>query len=103
MDQRVGFLFRQYGLVSAPVVDVNRRLLGVITVTTWCTSSRGAERTSSSSAACRDDIFTSPWRASRQRVPWLLMILVSSTLSASVIYLFNHSIQQLVASPCSCR
>ena len=33
MDQEeVGFLFRQYGLVSAPVVDVNRRLLGVITV-----------------------------------------------------------------------
>ena len=33
MDQEeVGFLFRQYGLVSAPVVDANRRLLGVITV-----------------------------------------------------------------------
>ncbi len=30
MDQEeVGFLFRQYGLVSAPVVDANRRLLGV--------------------------------------------------------------------------
>jgi magnesium transporter len=42
-------------------------------------------------------IFTSPWRASRRRVPWLLMSLVSSTLSASVIYFFNHSIQQLVA------
>ena len=30
MDQEeVGFVFRQYGLVSAPVVDANRRLLGV--------------------------------------------------------------------------
>ena len=33
MDQEeVGFMFRQYGLVSAPVVDAHRRLLGVITV-----------------------------------------------------------------------
>jgi CBS domain-containing protein len=31
MDQEeVGFVFRQYGLVSAPVVDADRRLLGVI-------------------------------------------------------------------------
>jgi len=33
MDQeQVAYLFRQYGLVSAPVVDDGGRLLGVITV-----------------------------------------------------------------------
>ncbi len=100
MDQEeVGFLFRQYGLVSAPVVDINRRLLGVITVddVVHVIEEEAEEDILKLGGVQETSIFTSPWRASRQRVPWLLMSLVSSTLSASVIYLFNHSIQQLVA------
>ncbi len=100
MDQEeVGFLFRQYGLVSAPVVDANRRLLGVITVddVVHVIEEEAEEDLLGLGGVQETSIFTSPWRASRQRVPWLLMSLVSSTLSASVIYLFNHSIQQLVA------
>jgi magnesium transporter len=86
-------------LVSAPVVDVNRRLLGVITVddVVHVIEEEAEEDILKLGGVQETSIFTSPWRASRQRVPWLLMSLVSSTLSASVIYLFNHSIQQLVA------
>jgi magnesium transporter len=100
MDQEeVGFVFRQYGLVSAPVVDVNRRLLGVITVddVVHVIEEEAEEDLLGLGGVQETSIFTSPWRASRQRVPWLLMSLVSSTLSASVIYMFNHSIEQLVA------
>jgi magnesium transporter len=100
MDQEeVGFLFRQYGLVSAPVVDANRRLLGVITVddVVHVIEEEAEEDILKLGGVQETSIFTSPWRASRQRVPWLLMSLVSSTLSASVIYFFNHSIEQLVA------
>jgi magnesium transporter len=100
MDQEeVGFLFRQYGLVSAPVVDVNRRLLGVITVddVVHVIEEEAEEDILKLGGVQETSIFTSPWRASRQRVPWLLMSLVSSTLSASVIYMFNHSIEQMVA------
>jgi magnesium transporter len=101
MDQEaVGFLFRQYGLVSAPVVDPNGRLLGVITVDDVVhVIEEEAEEDILKLGGVQQEtsIFTSPWRASRQRVPWLLMSLVSSTLSASVIYMFHHSIEQLVA------
>jgi magnesium transporter len=100
MDQEeVGFLFRQYGMVSAPVVDTNRRLLGVITVddVVHVIEEEAEEDILKLGGVQETSIFTSPWRASRQRVPWLLMSLVSSTLSASVIYFFNHSIEQLVA------
>jgi magnesium transporter len=100
MDQEeVGFLFRQYGMVSAPVVDANRRLLGVITVddVVHVIEEEAEEDLLGLGGVQEMSIFTSPWRASRQRVPWLLMSLVSSTLSASVIYFFNQSIEQLVA------
>ncbi len=100
MDQEeVGFQFRQYGLVSAPVVNDAGRLLGVITVddVVDVLQEEAGEDILKLGGVQETSIFTSPWRASRQRVPWLLMSLVSSTVSASVIHFFEHSIQQLVA------
>ena len=92
MDQEeVGFLFRQYGLVSAPVVDVNRRLLGVITVddVVHVIEEEAEEDILKLGGVPEADIFTPPWRASMQRVPWLLMNLGTATLSASVVALFE--------------
>ncbi|HEX5078215.1 MAG TPA: magnesium transporter, partial [Geminicoccaceae bacterium] len=98
-QEKVAFMFRQYGLVSAPVVGANGRMLGVITVddVVHVLEEEAEEDILKLGGVQETSIFVSPWRASRQRVPWLLMSLVSSTLSASVIYHFNHSIEQLVA------
>ena len=105
MDQEeVGFLFRQYGLVSAPVVDANRRLLGVITVDDVVhVIEEEAEEDLLGLGGVQERHLHLALAASMQRVPWLLMSLVSSTLSASVIALFNHSIRSWWRSPCSCR
>jgi magnesium transporter len=100
MDQEeIGFRFRQYNLVSAPVVDANGRLLGVITIddVVDVLEAEAEEDILKLGGVQETGIFASPWRASRQRVPWLLMSFVSSTISASVIHLFEGSIQQLVA------
>jgi magnesium transporter len=100
MDQEeVGFQFRQYGLVSAPVVNDGGRLLGVITVddVVDVLEEEAEEDILKLGGVQETSIFTSPWRASRQRVPWLLMSLVSSTFSASVIHFFQHSIEKMVA------
>jgi magnesium transporter len=98
-QEEVAFQFRQYGLVSAPVVNDAGRLLGVITVddVVDVLQEEAEEDILKLGGVQETSIFTSPWRASRQRVPWLLMSLVSSTISASVIHLFEHSIQQMVA------
>jgi magnesium transporter len=100
MDQeRVGFLFRQYGLVSAPVVDPHNRLLGVITVddVVDVLEEEAEEDILRLGGVPEASIFTSPFRASRQRVPWLLLSLISATIGASVIHHFEQSIEQLVA------
>jgi magnesium transporter len=99
MDQEeVGFLFRQYGLVSAPVVDANRRLLGVITVddVVHVIEEEAEEDLLGLGGVPEADIFAPPFQTSLRRVPWLLINLGTATLAALVIAQFEAEIAQLV-------
>lgn len=100
MDQEeVANLFRQYALVSAPVVDVGERLIGVITVD---------DVVHIIDEEAEDDIFklggvgdASIYRTvidtARARVQWLALNLVTAFLAAGVISLFSATIEQIVA------
>jgi len=99
MDQEeVGFVFRQYGLVSAPVVDANRRLLGVITVddVVHVIEEEAEEDILKLGGVPEADLFVSPLRTSMRRVPWLLLNLGTATLAALVIAQFAYAIDALV-------
>jgi magnesium transporter len=99
MDQEeVGFVFRQYGLVSAPVVDANRRLLGVITVddVVHVIEEEAEEDILRLGGVPEADLFVSPLRTSMRRVPWLLLNLGTATLAALVIAQFAQAIDTLV-------
>ncbi|MGH6895209.1 MAG: magnesium transporter [Geminicoccaceae bacterium] len=99
MDQEeVSFVFRQYGLVSAPVVDANRRLLGVITVddVVHVIEEEAEEDILNLGGVPEADLFVSPLRTSMRRVPWLLLNLGTATLAALVIAQFADAIDALV-------
>ena len=99
MDQEeVGFVFRQYGLVSAPVVDANRRLLGVITVddVVHVIEEEAEEDILKLGGVPEGDLFAPPIQTSMHRVPWLLVNLGTATLAALVIAQFEGEIEQLV-------
>jgi magnesium transporter len=99
MDQEeVGFLFRQYGLVSAPVVDANRRLLGVITVddVVHVIEEEAEEDLLSLHGVPESDIFAPPIQTSMRRVPWLLINLGTATLAALVVAQFEATIREIV-------
>jgi magnesium transporter len=99
MDQEeVGFVFRQYGLVSAPVVDANRRLLGVITVddVVHVIEEEAEEDILKLGGVRETDLFASPVRTSMRRAPWLLLNLGTATLAALVIAQFADAIDALV-------
>jgi magnesium transporter len=93
MDQEeVGFQFRQYGLVSAPVV------LGVITVddVVHVIEEEAEEDIMRLGGVTEPDVFAPPLRTSLRRVPWLLLNLGTATLAALVIAQFEAEIEQLV-------
>jgi magnesium transporter len=99
MDQEeVGFVFRQYGLVSAPVVDANRRLLGVITVddVVHVIEEEAEEDILKLGGVPEGDIFAPPLRTSMHRVPWLLLNLGTATLAALVVAQFEATIREIV-------
>ena len=100
MDQEeVGFRFRQYGLVSAPVVDPHNRLLGVITVDDVVdVIEEEAEEDILRLGGVREtDIFQPPLRTGMRRFPWLLINLGTAILASVVIAQFEEAIERVVA------
>ena len=92
--------FERYDLVSAPVVDKNRRLIGRLTIDEMVDLIREeSESEVLNMAGLREeeDIFASVWRSLRNRWSWLAINLITAFVASRVIGLFEGSIERLVA------
>ncbi len=98
-QEQVAFIFKQYGLVSAPVVSPEGRLLGTITVddVVDVIDEEAEDDLLKLGGVSETDVFASPLETARRRVPWLLVSMVSATLGATVIDAFGAAIEKLVA------
>lgn len=100
MDQEhVGYLFQQYGLLSAPVVDGESRLVGVILVddVVEVIHEEVEEDTLRLAGVRGDDLNASVTDTARTRFTWLLINLGTAGLASLVIAAFGASIEKLVA------
>jgi len=92
--------FERYGLISAPVVDTNDRLVGRVTVDEVLdfVRQRGAEeRLAQGGLREEEDVFASVWKSFQNRWAWLAINLVTAFIASRVIGVFENSIQKLVA------
>jgi len=91
--------FEQYDLLSAAVVDENERLVGVLTIddVVDVIQQEAEEDLLRMGGVGDEELSDTVLRASRSRVPWLLVNLVTAFLAASVIGLFDATIEQIVA------
>ena len=96
----VAYAFNQYHLISAPVVDENERLVGVITIDDAMAvldeeheedvlRLAGVDSESSLSDRVRE--------TTKRRFPWLLVNLITSILASLVIAQFEDAIATIVA------
>ncbi|WP_089286794.1 MULTISPECIES: magnesium transporter [unclassified Azospirillum] len=100
MDQEeVARLFRNYGLVSAPVVDKGGRLLGVITVddVVDVIEEEAEADMLAMGGVGEDDFYRAVLATARSRFRWLAVNVVTALLAAMVINLFSVTISHLVA------
>ena len=100
MDQEsVAYLFRQYGLMSAPVVDEAGRLLGVITVddVVHVIEEETEEDLLGIVGVSETDFHAPPLETAWRRVRWLVVTLCNSAIASTVILQFEATIQQIVA------
>ena len=99
-DTEVARLFERNDWVSAPVVDSNGRLLGRITIDDVVDVIREDANHSFMSMAGLDeeeDTFAPFYRAAPRRAVWLGVNLITAFIAASVINLFQGTIEKVVA------
>ena len=100
MDQEeVAVLFRRYGMVSAGVVDLGNRLVGMITIDDVIdVIDEEAEEDLMALAGVGEASLRSSIRETLQgRTTWLLVNLLTAILASVVIGVFDATIEQLVA------
>ena len=99
-DTHVAQLFEREDLVSAPVIDEKKRLLGRITVDDVVDVIRDEAEHSIMSMAGLDedeDTFAPVFRTTRRRAVWLGINLITAFIASGVIGMFQETIDQVVA------
>jgi magnesium transporter len=98
-QEDVAYAFNQYHMVSAPVVDEDDRLVGVITIDDAMeVLDEEAEEDLLRLAGVGDESLSDRILATtRQRFPWLAVNLVTSVLASIVIAQFASTIEAIVA------
>ena len=100
MDQEeVAYLFEQYNLVSAPVVDADGRLVGVITIddVVDVIQEEASEDILRLGGVGEESISDPVLRVTRRRFWWLFVNLLTAILASAVISLFEDTLQKYVA------
>ncbi|MDE0001511.1 MAG: magnesium transporter [Rhodospirillaceae bacterium] len=99
-QEEVAFQFRQRDLISAPVVDGDGRLLGVITVDDVVDvihEEHEEDIMALAGVGAEDNFFQAIMETTRSRFIWLMIHLVAAIAASAVISLFAGTIQELVA------
>jgi magnesium transporter len=99
-QEDVARLFERYDLVSAPVVDENGRLVGVITFDDIVDviEEEAEEDIKALGGVRREEELSDPvWAIARGRFNWLLVNLATAFLASSVLGLFEGELQKMVA------
>jgi magnesium transporter len=91
--------FEQYDLLSAAVVDENERLVGVLTIddVVDVIQQEAEEDLLRMGGVGDEELSDSVLETSKSRVPWLMVNLLTAFLAASVIGLFDATIERIVA------
>ncbi len=100
MEQgEIGYLFDQYNLVSAAVVDQDQRIVGMLTVddVVDVISQEAQEDMFALSGVSDESINDNFVLTTRRRFSWLFVNLFTAILASAVIALFGGTIQQFVA------
>ena len=98
-QEEVARQFERYNLTSAPVVDADQRLVGVITADdiVEVIQEEASEDILTMGGVAGESVADTVWETTRHRFTWLLVNLATAILASVVISLFDATIEQMVA------
>ncbi len=92
--------FERYDLVSAPVVDASRTVIGRVTVEAvleYVREKNEAQELGKVGLREEEDMFSSVWASAKNRGPWLALNLCTAFVASRVVGAFEGSIEKLAA------
>jgi magnesium transporter len=97
-QEEVSYLFTEYELTSAPVVNKEGRLIGALSLSdvVGVIEEEAEEDILRLGGVGESDIHTSFYKTATKRLPWLLINLCIAVLTCSVIRLFEGTISDMV-------
>ena len=103
-QEDVAYLFRQYGLVSAPVVDEAGRLVGAVTVddVVHVIDEEAEDDLMKLGGVSETDLYSAALDTTKARFPWLLVNLLTAILASAVSGSTRAPSRSWWRSPCSC-
>ena len=98
-QEDVAYLFRQYGLYSAPVLDDAGRIVGIITLddVVHIIDEEAEDDIMKMGGVSETDIFSDVKDTTKARFSWLVVNLLTAILASAVIGIFEGTIDQVVA------
>lgn len=96
-QEEVAQLFSRYSLLSLPVVDAESRLVGIVTVDDVMTvmedeATEDIEKMAAITPSEKDYLHTSVFATWKQRIPWLLLLMISATFTGAIISSFESAL-----------
>ena len=98
-QEEVADKFVRYGYIAIPVVDGEHRLCGIITfddIMSVVESEATEDFHKMAAIAPSEDEYLdqTPWQLAKNRLPWLLVLMISATLTGGIIDRYNYIIAQ---------
>ena len=98
-QEEVSYLFRREDITSAPVIDEEGRIIGVITIDDIVDviDEEAEEDIMRMAGVDQGDLYRAAWATTGTRFRWLFVNLLTAILASVVISFFDATIEQIVA------
>lgn len=100
-QEKIASLFKKYDFLSMPVVDKERRLVGIVTVDDIIDiidqeNTEDFQKMAAMQPSEKEYLKTNVFTLAKHRITWLLILMISATLTGNIIRKFNDVLQSVV-------
>lgn len=100
-QEKIAALFKKYDLISMPVVDNERRLVGIVTIDDIVDiieqeNTEDLQKMAAMHPSEEEYLKTSPLVLAKHRITWLVILMISATFTGNIISKYNGLLQSIV-------
>lgn len=100
-QEEVANIFKKYDLIAVPVVDMEDRLTGIITIDDIVDvmeqeTTEDFQKMAAMSPSEEEYLNTGVWKLAKNRLMWLVILMISATFTGNIIKRFEDVLQSVV-------